>query len=353
MLNLYRRHMASCPHRARTYRKCGCPIWVQGTLRGEWIRRSLDLRNWEAAQRQVRDWESGYATTFSVDAACEAFTKDCVARGLSEASVGKYKLLTSELTQRFGKRSVNTVSLAELREYRESWELAPVSARKKLERLRTFFKFCIESSWTRENPARFIKAPQSRPMPTLPFTESEIEKILWATEVYPNKGIYGFESGRRVRTFVDLLRFSGLRIRDAATLAKEKLNDGKLLLYTQKTGQPVWLPLPKRLVEEMEKLDHRGRCFFWSGEGLEKSTVADWQRSLATVFKLAGVKGHAHRFRDTFSVNLLNAGVSLESVSILLGHSSLRITEKHYAPWCASRQVRLEQEVNKAWKVSS
>jgi integrase/recombinase XerD len=351
MLNLYRRHLASCPHRLRTYKKCGCPIWVQGTLRNEWMKKSLDLRNWEAAQRQVRDWESGYSTSVGIDAACEAFLKDCTARGLSGASIGKYRLLTGELTERFGKRSVSTLSLPELREYRETWVLAPVSARKKLERLRTFFRFCIESGWTRENPARLIKAPQSRPMPTLPFTDSEIEKILWATEVYPNKGIYGFESGRRVRAFIDLLRFSGLRIRDAATLAKEKLNDGKLLLYTQKTGQPVWLPLPKNLVEEMECLDHRGKYFFWSGEGLEKSTVADWQRSLATVFKLAGVKGHAHRFRDTFSVNLLNAGVSLESVSILLGHSSLRITEKHYAPWCASRQSRLELEIEKAWKL--
>jgi len=58
-------------------------------------------------------------------------------------------------------------------------------------------------------------------------------------------------------------------------------------------------------------------------------------RYLASVFKLAGVhRGHAHRFRDTFAVELLLAGVPLERVSILLDHSSVRITEKHYAPGC-------------------
>ena len=99
--------------------------------------------------------------------------------------------------------------------------MAPVSARKKLERLRTFFKFCIESGWALDIPARLIKSPLARPTPTLPFTDSEIEKILWATEVYPNKGIYGLDSGRRVRAFINLLRYSGLRIRDAATLSQE------------------------------------------------------------------------------------------------------------------------------------
>jgi hypothetical protein len=92
-----------------------------------------------------------------------------------------------------------------------------------------------------------------------------MEKILWATEVYPNKGIYGVDTGRRIRAFVDLLRYSGLRIRDAATLSRDKLHENKLLLYTQKTGQPVWLPLPKKIAEELEALNLGGKYFFWSG----------------------------------------------------------------------------------------
>jgi integrase/recombinase XerD len=118
----------------------------------------------------------------------------------------------------------------------------------------------------------------------------------------------------RVRVFIDLLRYSRLRIRDAATLARNQLINGKLLLYTQKTGQPVWLPLPGKLAHERDEFNPGKKYFFWSGEGLEKSTVTDCQRSLAKVFKIAGIKGHAHRLRDTFSVNLLQAGVSLESV---------------------------------------
>jgi integrase/recombinase XerD len=32
-------------------------------------------------------------------------------------------------------------------------------------------------------------------------------------------------------------------------------------------------------------------------------------------------------------------------VSILLGHTSIKTTEKHYAPWVRSRQVALEAAV--------
>jgi integrase/recombinase XerD len=352
VLSLYRRHLQACAHTSRTHKKCQCPIWAQGTLLGKWVRKSLDLRNWEAAQRLVRDWEGGRHEDVSVNAACDSFLKDCKARKLSDASIGKYELLTTELKEQYGKRSVRSLSLPDMREYRESWKMAAISTRKKLERLRTFFSFCQESDWTGQNPAKAIKPPQSRPKPTLPFTDPEVEKILWATEVYPNKGIYGVDSGRRIRIFITLLRYSGLRIRDAATLSRDKLNGNKLQLYTQKTGQPVWLPLPAKIAKELEELATEGVHFFWSGKGLAKSTVADWQRSLMTVFKLAGIKGHAHRFRDTFAVNLLRSGVSLETVSILLGHSSLRITEKHYAPWVESRQIALTAEIEKAWKLS-
>ena len=47
-------------------------------------------------------------------------------------------------------------------------------------------------------------------------------------------------------------------------------------------------------------------------------------------------------------MNLLNAGVSIEAVSRLLGHSSIRVTEIHYAPWVKSRQDALDREILKA-----
>lgn len=67
---------------------------------------------------------------------------------------------------------------------------------------------------------------------------------------------------------------------------------------------------------------------------------------------MAGIQGgHAHRFRDTFAVEFLLQGVDLRDVSILLGHSSTKVTEKHYAPWVKARQERLEAAVRSTWSV--
>jgi integrase/recombinase XerD len=75
-----------------------------------------------------------------------------------------------------------------------------------------------------------------------------------------------------------------------------------------------------------------------------------WQRTLQSLFKLAGIKnGFAHRFRDTFSVELLLAGVPIEQVSILLGHSNIKVTQEHYNPWVGDRQLQLEADLQRAW----
>jgi integrase len=54
-------------------------------------------------------------------------------------------------------------------------------------------------------------------------------------------------------------------------------------------------------------------------------------------------------FRDTFAVELLLAGVPLDQVAVLLGHSSMKITERHYSPWVLARQTQLEASVQRAW----
>jgi integrase len=43
------------------------------------------------------------------------------------------------------------------------------------------------------------------------------------------------------------------------------------------------------------------------------------------------------------------AGVPLERVSVLLGHQSVKVTEKHYTPWVRARQEQLEQDVRRTW----
>jgi hypothetical protein len=60
MLTTYRRHVKKCRHRneGRKYRHCRCPIWVDGFIGGQEIRKSLDMRDREMAQDKIREWEA-------------------------------------------------------------------------------------------------------------------------------------------------------------------------------------------------------------------------------------------------------------------------------------------------------
>jgi integrase/recombinase XerD len=114
---------------------------------------------------------------------------------------------------------------------------------------------------------------------------------------------------------------------------------------------PVAIVVPEFVIRALAATPRKtANCFFWSGIGNLESAVRSWQTRLRKLFSLAGVaNGHAHRFRDTFAVELLLAGIPIERVSILLGHQSTRVTEKHYNPWCRSRQEQLEADLEKAW----
>jgi integrase/recombinase XerD len=91
------------------------------------------------------------------------------------------------------------------------------------------------------------------------------------------------------------------------------------------------------------------KYFFWSGTPKVTAAVSLWRKRLAVVFRDAKIiNGHSHRFRDTFAVSLLTKGVPLESVSQLLGHQNIKITQRHYSPWVKARQEALDREIEKA-----
>jgi len=283
-----------------------------------------------------------------VKEACEAFIRDCEARNLSDGTVRKYKLWVGELKKTFAGRNIGSLDIHDLRSFRESWKLSPGSAVKKVGGIRTFFRFCQESGWVKTNPARLLKLPLVR-NPAIPFTPDQMEKILWATEVYPDN-----PKGRRnqVQAFVLTLRYTGLRIGDAVSLKRSSITDGKLHLRTAKTGTAVWLPLKKEVIEALEKIKTSGDFFFWTGAGTLKSAVSSWHRSMKALFKLAQVSGHPHQFRHYFSVDLLSKGVPIEDVAVLLGHQNSGVTARYYNAFVQSRQIALEKSIEKAWNLS-
>jgi len=351
MLTVYKRHSAGCPHKARSYRRCNCPCWVEGTIEGKYYRESLKTRSWTRATELVREREESGGEAIrriTIEDATGAFIRDTEARGLREPSIYKYRLLFKQLkefAEDKGLRYITECDIETLRAFRESWTNENYNARKKLEAMRTFFKFVHESGWLPTNPAKVIKPPKVNDPPTLPYSRDVMPRVLQTCDKYPNK-----QNAIRLRALTLLLRYSGLRITDAVTLPRHRIQDGVLVLRTAKTGTDVRVPLPPIALDALAAIP-AGSYYFWSGRGKKKSVVGNYQRAFAKLYKLAQVEnGHAHRWRDTFAVELLLAGVPIERVSVLLGHQSVGVTERHYSPWVPARQQQLEDDVRKTFE---
>jgi integrase/recombinase XerD len=385
MLSVYSRHYPPCPSSDINYKRCRCPKWINGILGsdGPFIRRSAKTRSWEKAEDFKRKLEEEYEAKqkglaeasrprpafVTVKEAVGRFLNSKRNENLADSTLDK---LTTIFEKQFlawatscGFKHITEVTTADLEAFRDTWNDGPLAKKKKQERLIGFFYYCLRLGWIKSNPAVLLGRIRADGPPTDYFPAPEFDKIMDATYIYQPKGwVECRNQATRLRILTLLMRWSGLAIRDAVTLERRRLNEhGELFLYRAKTGSPVYVPLPPDVAESLRNIppgpSPNPRYFFWSGNGSPKSVVGNWQRSFRRLFKIANLRRddgslkrcHPHMLRDTFAVEMLLAGVPLEQVSILLGHKSVKITEKHYAPWVKARQEQLAANVRKAWNV--
>jgi len=361
---IYRRHKKTCEHRTegRKYRRCRCPIWADGFLDGQEIRKTLETGDWEKALGTVREWEASGLEPLTntgqvtIEQAEKEFLADCAARKLKDSTQDRYRILFRQLNAFAADEGFQVLKQFDtpvLNKFRATWKGdSGLADLKKLERLRSFFKFAMASGYIKQNYAAAIRNPKIRPNPTLPYSQEEMLAILAEATKWINEAKKpALNKARRLKALVFFLRYTGLRISDAVGCAVDRLRGGKLFLYTAKTGQHVYCPLPAFVVSELERIPRVSDGYwFWTGQGTVETARKRWSEALADLFEKAEVKGgHPHRFRDTFAVELLKSGTPIERVSILLGHSSVRVTEKHYNPWNRARQEQAEADVSKSW----
>jgi len=364
VLRIYRRHRLVCGRRSERYRRCQCPIYVEGSLGGEPVRKSLDLTSWEAASDLITAWNASgqvgvaRAPVPDVAEAVQKHVADAEARNLQPESVKKVRDVIERRFLRYcerkGLRVLRQLDVDAVREFRNDLvkEYSPNSARKRLEYVQAFFRFCHHSGWISVNPALAVKPPLAEDTNIETFEPEEIEGMLAAAGTFTANGKYRDGNRRRIRAMILLLRYSGIRISDAAVLARERLDHDKLSLRTIKTGSQVWCPLPPIAVQALKESPSDDlRYFFWNGRCDPKSAVKIWERTFQRVYQLARIPQHkafVHNFRHSFATDLLTRGIPIEDVAVLLGNSG-RIVEKHYAHLVKSRRDAIERRVRTLW----
>jgi site-specific recombinase XerD len=372
-VTIYVRHSAGCKYSSDEFAKrCECRKWLRWTPKGSpRQRRPAETRSWAEAEQVKRDLEdhlSGRtaaqdASSKSLASCIDVFLQDKRVQGVADDTIGKYTRELNRLRKHcdgLGVSTVQGVTRELLTGYCATWETlypSSVTRSKARERCRAFLRYCYEAQWLPRIPTMSkIKVDE---IPTMPLSSEEFQHLLDSIPA----GLPHAQAANkrvRVRALFLLMRWSGLAISDALCLKRTDLTKDRRGVYRvvtsrQKTGTHVSVPLPTVVAKEILNVPNANpKYLFWSGNSAHGNHATKWQtRYVAPVFKAAGLHGTghmvSHRLRDTFAVDLLQKGVPMEEVSKLLGHTSIKTTERSYAKWVQSRQDRLDSLVTATW----
>ena len=276
-------------------------------------------------------------------AAVRAWLRDLKARDLRRSTrVGNQCTFRSleAYADRRGLVDLDQTDADALRIWLKERGLAASTRRTELGRVKAFFRHALQEGWVDQSPAARIRPPKAPEKQTLPLQRDEMRRLLAAAPgISPARGL------------MLLMRWSGLAIGDAVILPSSDLREcGELVLRRAKSGELVTVLLPAPLIAALERLPERyGPHYFWTGRSLRETCTKYWRRRLRGIATAAGVKNFLpHRLRDTFAVELLRSGVAMHDVSTLVGHSSVRTTERYYADWNTARRNRLARIVRGA-----
>lgn len=370
LITIFVRHSADCKYAGDEFSKrCNCRKHFRWTQNGKQHRRKANTRSWTEAEEQKRRLEDQLAGRVpsvatnearTLTEAIDVFKADKKNQGITDDVLNKYARELDRLRVFAESRSAFTVaglSRELLIDYHAEWEtLYPSSNTRQMvqARLKNFLRFCYDNKWLERVPR--LSSIKTEEAPTLPLSSSEYAKLL---KTIP-KSFLDSTKAARVRALIQLMRFSGLAIRDAVTLRRDELIRDqakklfRIVTARQKTGTHVSVPIPDDVAKGLLGVFNGNPVYiFWTGNGEERTAVSHWQDDFRKLFKDAGITSEgnmiSHRLRDTFAVDLLEQGVPLEEVSKLLGHESIKTTERSYAKWVKGRQDRLDSLVTATW----
>ena len=202
------------------------------------------------------------------------------------------------------------------------------SAVKYVKNFGKILRICIANGWLTRDPFVNYKS-KMKPVERIFLSEDELDKIA--------KKQFEIERLAQVRDIFVFSCFTGLAFADVYKLTKNHLCigiDGKKWIFTmrQKTGTKSNIPLLPVAEAIIEKYKNEDFCQIKNKllPVLSNQKMNAYLKEIAT---LCGINKELtyHIARHTFAttVTLLN-GVPIESVSKMLGHSSIKMTQ-HYA----------------------
>jgi integrase len=325
--------MAGLYRRGRVY-------WARAQRANREHRRSLKTADRAIAEKRLRTWLDeldaiawGDKPRRSYAEAEEKFIREHLTT-IKPRAADRYAVSLKHLSEHFSGKMLNQITSAELSAFetkRRSQGVAPGTIRRDLACLSSLLTSCEDWEWIDDGgnivPA-FMRRRSKRGLKEAPphtrylTTEEEVSLLQAATPA--------------VQQAITLAIDSGLRREELFGLKWLQVDQTRGLITTTtrtKSGRPRKVPIPERSARILAQLPRYLDSPFVLINPETRTRYVQMNKGLEGARRRAGIANLCwHDLRRTAGCRWLQRdSKSMEEVSILLGHSSVLVTEKSYA----------------------
>jgi len=230
----------------------------------------------------------------------------------------------------FGPRQLSTISAFDVSKFKYDYlshmtnkgtPPVPATFNRHITLLKTMLNKAVEWGFIPTNPIRGLPKEKESLKEIVPLTAEEKLK-LWEAARKTSPEMY---------VLIVLAANTGLRTNDLLRLRMDQrlLSEKWLPMSMDKTNEPVYIPLNNNAVEAVKLLGRQdGELLFPPRR--QSSQKWKFRTSWLNVLKRSKIrKVRFYDLRHTFATDLIDAGVNPRVVQELLGHKSLKTTERY------------------------
>jgi integrase len=306
-------------------------------------RRKIAGRTKEDAERMLRGIRTSVEQGEYVDAtSAPGFSDFCV---MFMERHGQHKPSYQEPSRMdrikayFGNRKLSAITSGHIEDYRIKRRAEPDARDKKsnlslgtIDREVTVIRAILGKAvkWGRlgKNPADRVEDYDEDNSRERFLSREEVRKLLWATKRVRST---------LLRPAVYLALETGMRKAELLSLRWQDVNfeASKILAQDTKSGEPRHVPMSRRARWLLNKLAARNPLSVWVFESRnrkkERAHATDTKSAWRSALLKAGIEDFRfHDLRHTFASNFAMKGGNLYALSMILGHSSPKMTLDRY-----------------------
>jgi integrase len=388
-----RRHIHGCAHTSPNQNHCSCPKWIYSKPRaGKAAQQAAGTPSFteacELAQRILKGFDPEIRAAreitspepgIAIEPAVERYIAVLRTRKVTESYLSRtiHGVFRRRPTYDRGRRVLN-ISLLDfldqanlrasspvirveqitselLEDWAAGWKSNDITSKMWRTVATSFFRWALSRGYLAKLPS-FGERQRLKPGNRCgSFSDTQYHRLLETLPFY--KAVHGYmpaNYGARLLAFIELGRWAGMAVADAVRFSpRVNLLANNVLTYRRtKSGGMAVIVLDPAVAARLRSIPPEEGSSPEQPLRLPSMTEANnrelWRRRFQKLCRKAEIgpietevgtvrRAHPHMLRDTFAIDAISRGVSLENVAKMLGHATVHMTQHSYLFWIQKR----------------